>query len=180
MAVWSTIRLCELDLGDRIDAEYFQPYFLKTATALEGKGKQLRELSKLMCSAFYPAATQLYEIGEVPFIRCVDVISHPIITGDQPFERIPKDFLEANRSIHTVKTGDIVITKVGTPCYASLVHEDLGYAALTRTVLGVTDIKEELVDPYYLVVFLRSVYGYYQLMRERTADTVAVNFRSCR
>src|SRR5438552_3697896 len=103
MAVMSMLDLSELNLADRIDAEYFQPSFLKTATTLEGKGRPLIDLSKLICSAFYPPATQLYEIGDIPFIRCVDVINHPIITNDQPFERIPSDFIKANRSIRTVK-----------------------------------------------------------------------------
>jgi hypothetical protein len=62
MAVWSSLNLSKINLGDRIDAEYFQPSFLKTATALEGKGKPLKDLSKLVCSAFYPPATQLYEM----------------------------------------------------------------------------------------------------------------------
>lgn len=167
MAVWSTIEFQDLDLSDRIDAEYFQPSFLSVATALEGRGKKLGELGKITCSAFYPAATHLYSEEGVPFVRCVDVISHPVIDEHQPFERVPLDFVVSNRPIQTVASGDIVITKVGTPCYASIVHDSLTEAALTRTVLGIKNIKREEVNPYYLVVFLRGKYGYYQLMRER-------------
>jgi restriction endonuclease S subunit len=159
--------LADLDLLDRFDAEYFQPAFLSTATALEGRGRKLEELGTLTCSAFYPAATQLYEIGDVPFVRCVDVVPFPVITGDQPFERVPRDFVEAESGVKTLDTDDIVITKVGTPCYAGVIHESLGYCALTRTVLGVQDLSRDLVDPYYLVAFLRSKFGFYQLMRER-------------
>ncbi len=36
--------------------------------------------------------------------------------------------------------------------------------ALSRTVLGLRNIR---IDPYYLIAFLRSKYGFYQLMRER-------------
>jgi restriction endonuclease S subunit len=167
MAVWSVVEFKDIDLRDRFDAEYFQPEFLKIATALEGKGKALRDLGKLTCSAFYPAATHLYEAGTVPFIRCVDVISHPVIDVDQPFERIPPEFISENKSVRIVSPEDVVITKVGTPCYAGVVDESLKHAALTRTVLGVVNLDQSLIDPYYLVAFLRSDYGFYQLMRER-------------
>jgi type I restriction enzyme M protein len=166
-AVWSEIQLTDLDLSDRFDAEYYQPAFLATATALRGGGRKLGELGSVTCSAFYPAATQLYDIGDVPFIRCVDVVSFPVITGDQPFEKVPREFVKTENGVKTLGTDDIVITKVGTPCYAGIIHESLEYCALTRTVLGVQDLKQGLVDPYYLVAFLRSKYGFYQLMRER-------------
>ena len=55
-------------------------------------------------------------------------------------------------------------TKVGTPCYASIV-EDYETVALSRTVLGLSKI--EGIDPYYLMVFLRCKYGYEQLYRQR-------------
>lgn len=167
MAVWSVVQFKDIDLRDRFDAEYFQPAFLDIATALEGKGKALHKLGNLTCSAFYPAAAHLYERGTVPFIRCVDVISHPVINADQPFERIPAEFILENKSVRTVSPGDVIITKVGTPCYASVIDDSVDYAALTRTVLGVVNINQTEVDPYYLVAFLRSDYGFYQLMRER-------------
>ena len=167
MAVWSIIQFNDLDLGDRFDAEYYQPSFLEVATALKDKGESIEKLAKITCSAFYPAATDLYEIGEVPFIRCGDVISYPVITADQFFEKIPQYFINENKNVKTVKTGDIVITKVGTPCYAGIIDKSLGYAALSRTVLGITNINQEKVNPYYLIAFLRSDFGFYQLMRER-------------
>jgi len=57
-----------------------------------------------------------------------------------------------------------VITKVGTPCYASII-EDYNYVALSRNVLGVKNIKN--VNTYYLLIFLRSKYGFLQLHRNR-------------
>lgn len=167
MAVLSEMNISQLDFADRIDAEYFQPSFLHIAMALDGKGVKLGSLGKLVCSAFYPPATQLYESGDIPFIRGVDVISYPIIDSKQPFERIPQYFIDQNRTVKTVSAGDIIITKVGTPCYAGIINHDLQYAALTRTVLGIINIDRKLVDPFYLVAFLRSDYGFYQLMRER-------------
>lgn len=62
---------------------------------------------------------------------------------------------------------EIVISKVGTPCYSSLIDETIGNCALSRTVLGIRNIRSDLIDPYYLLAFLRSEIGFQQLYRER-------------
>lgn len=119
-----------------------------------------------MTSAFYPAATQLYSFGELPFVRCIDVINYPVISDLQreEFERLPSSFVMNHKTIKTLHAGDIVITKVGSPCFASVLDESVPEVALSRTVLGLKDVR---IDPYYLVAFLRSKYGFLQLMRER-------------
>jgi len=98
-------------------------------------------------------------------IRCVDVINYPVISNNQPFEKLPEDFLKKHNNIKELKPLDIVITKVGTPCYTGIIDTSLKKVALSRTVLGVRNIKG--INPFYLVAFLRSKYGYSQLMRER-------------
>jgi hypothetical protein len=128
----SSIALSEVIAQKRIDGEYFQPEFLEVATQLRSaEHKRLGNLSTIVTSAFYPAATDLYEHGDIPFIRGVDVISYPVITNDQPFERIPLSFIRESKGIQELHAGDIVITKVGTPCYAGILHEDLKHCALS-------------------------------------------------
>ena len=78
--------------------------------------------------------------------------------------KIPTSFANDCKNIKRLTKGEIVITKVGTPCYASIIH-DIDDVALSRTVLGLKSIKS--IDPYYLVSFLRSKYGFLQLLRER-------------
>lgn len=164
---YSIVDYSEIDLGNRIDAEYFQPTYLHIEEELiQNDAIPLREFCSITGSAFYPAATHLYEIGNLPFMRCVDCISYPVITTrqDQRFEKIPIDFANEHKNIKRLSKGEIVITKVGSPCYASIVY-DIDDVALSRTVLGLKSIKN--IDPYYLVAFLRSKYGFLQLFRER-------------
>ena len=164
---YSIVNYSEIDLGDRIDAEYFQPTYLHIEKKLiENHAIPLRDFCFITGSAFYPAATHLYEVGDLPFIRCVDCIAYPIITSRQNalFEKIPREFADEHKNIKRLSKGEIVITKVGTPCYASIIH-DLEEVALSRTVLGLKSITN--IDPYYLVTFLRSKYGFLQLFRER-------------
>lgn len=163
----SEVRLKDIDLGDRLDAEYFSKQDLAMATALKKCGsEELRNFGEFVASAFYPAATELYDVGVVPFMRCVDCISYPVITHQQDnlVERIPAEFIASNKGVSSLNRGEIVITKVGTPCYASIVHEHES-VALSRTVMGIANIKG--INPYYLLAFLRSRYGFSQLMRQR-------------
>lgn len=164
---FSSVAYSEVDLGNRIDAEYFQPTYLHIEEELlRQNSKPLRDYCSITGSAFYPAATHLYEFGDLPFIRCVDCISYPVITTrqDSLFEKIPIEFANEYKNIKRLRKGEIVITKVGTPCFASIVH-DIEDVALSRTVLGLKAIKN--LNPYYLVAFLRSKYGFLQLFRER-------------
>lgn len=163
----SVVNFSNVDLGNRIDAEYFQPTYLHIEDKLiEKQATPLRTFCSITGSAFYPAATHLYETGDLPFIRCVDCISYPVITSRQnnSFEKIPRAFANEYRNIKRLTKGEIVVTKVGTPCYASIIY-DIDDVALSRTVLGLKSIKD--INPYYLVAFLRSKYGFLQLFRER-------------
>lgn len=163
----SVVNSSKIDLGDRIDAEYFEPSYLENENRLKYiNAKPLSDYCKLVSSAFYPSATEFYAAGEMPFVRCVDCIEFPAITSlqNETFEKLPRSFIEANRTIKVLKKEDIVITKVGTPCYSSIIY-DLDELALSRTVLGIYKITN--IDPYYLTVYLRSKYGYDQLFRER-------------
>ena len=163
----SEIQLTDLNLGDRIDAEYFLKEYLNIQKKLGiKKVKKIGDISVAVASAFYPAATQLYSVGDVAFVRCVDCINYPVISKEQNerFEKIPKSFIINNKGISILKKKEIVITKVGTPCYTSIV-DDYEEVALSRTVLGLVNIKD--VNPFYLMCFLRCKYGFEQLYRQR-------------
>lgn len=157
----------DVDLGHRIDAEYFQPTYLHIEEKLvENQAIPLKNFCSITGSAFYPAAIHLYAADGLPFIRCVDCVSYPIITSRQStlFEKIPREFADEHKNIKRLSKGEIVITKVGTPCYASIIH-DIEEMALSRNVLGLKSITT--INPYSLVTFLRSKYGFLQLFRER-------------
>ena len=86
----SEVWLSDIDLGDRIDADFFTKENIQIENRLkEHKAVELRSFASFVASAFYPAATQLYEIGDTPFIRCVDCINYPLITKkqDNSFEK---------------------------------------------------------------------------------------------
>lgn len=164
---YSKILFSQIDLGDRFDSDYYTKNYLHISDQMSKVStEKLGKLATAVASAFYPAATQLYSEGDTAFARCVDCVSYPVITKDQDskFEKIPYTFGKKNKGISFIKTEDIIITKVGTPCYASILT-DYDEIALSRTVMGLTGIHG--IDPYYLMVFLRCKYGFEQLFRQR-------------
>lgn len=164
---FSEIYFSKIDLGDRIDSDYYTKNYIYISEQLKKvTTKKLDQLATTVASAFYPAATHLYSKGDTAFARCVDCVSFPIITKNQDsrFEKIPYSFAMENKGIAIIKSNDIIITKVGTPCYASLLT-DYEEIALSRTVLGLTAIRN--INPSYLMIFLRSKYGFEQLYRQR-------------
>ncbi len=167
MAQISKITYSKINLWDRIDAEYFQPAYLTIENNIKKHNFEvLWNLCKIDASAFYPAATELYSIWEIPFARCVDCVNFPFVDNTRfgEFEKIPKYFLDGNiNSIKTLKENEIIITKVWTPCFASIIS-DYEIMALSRTVLWLSNIT---INPYYLMIFLRSYYWFSQLQRER-------------
>lgn len=163
----SEIQFSDIDLGDRIDSEYYTKNYIHISDQLSKVNTdKLGNMVSIVASAFYPAATHLYSEGNIPFARCVDCVSYPIITADQDnkFEKIPLKFGEENKGISFIKKNEIIITKVGTPCYASILT-DYEEIALSRTVLGLTHINH--IEPNYLMIFLRCKYGFEQLFRQR-------------
>jgi len=110
----SEVLLSEIDLNDRYDAENFSKEYLRVDNLLAHKPTtKLEKLGSLVASAFYPAATHLYEIGDTPLIRCTDCINYPFITNHQEndFARLTQDFINTENGLSVVKKGEIVITK---------------------------------------------------------------------
>jgi len=168
MATCMTAMTSEVYGHGRSDPEYFLPSHTQVEQDLNAVSTvPLRSLGSFSCSAFYPAATHLYASDGVPFLRCVDIVNFPLISPDQPFARIPISFVNSHSTIRSLRAGDIVVSKVGTPCFASLLAEDMEFSAMTLTVLGMSQIDVRVVDPCYLIAFLRSRHGFDQLMRER-------------
>lgn len=161
------IYFSDIDLSDRCDSEFFQKKFLNNEKSLDHCfTKPLHELAKIVTSAFYPAATHLYDKGDIPFIRCVDCINFPIITHhqDDSFKKVPHEFTYNENGIQLISNNDIIITKVGTPCYSSMIY-GFDDVALSRTVMGLTKIHS--IDNKYLLMFLQCKYGFDQLYRAR-------------
>ena len=164
----SVVDYSKMDVGDRIDAEYFQPAYLHLAEELVKRdATPLRNFCSYNGERFLSSRNT--SLSRRVICHLFDALTAFRILSlqlrqDGLFEKVPTYFADQHQHIKRLSKGEIVITKVGTPCYASIIH-DIDDVALSRTVLGLKSITG--IDPYYLVAFLRSKYGFYQLFRER-------------
>lgn len=108
----------------RLDAEYFEPKYLKLLALIEKKSAKFIRLQELNldidASAFYPALEPYYNQGELPFLRVQDIDKK--IDYDSCI-KIPENITQ-NKSFDTLKVvniGDIVITKGGSIARIGLV-----------------------------------------------------------
>jgi len=75
MATVSIIYKSSLEGSTRIDAEYYQPYYLKLDAAIKKyTNMPLKKLGiTLDCSLFYPSIAPFYQRTGIPFIRIDDI-----------------------------------------------------------------------------------------------------------
>lgn len=165
MITYSIIQKSQLEGANRLDAEYYQPEYLENA-------KRLGSFSTV-------------KLGDIAFITDGEHGS-PIFdeeSGIKYFsaqhvkdgyidpsgaENISKIIDEKNERSR-LKTGDVLLSTVGTIGFAGLVTRDLLPANIDRHVARIA-LKEKNLDPEFLVAFLNSKYGRFQSIRQSTGN----------
>ncbi|MGC8651570.1 MAG: restriction endonuclease subunit S [Minisyncoccia bacterium] len=160
MAVFSIIKLSELEGAKRISAEFYQPHFLKIKETLLNCGaKSLENYLSLLYR--YPTFYNLeYHKEGVLVLKGEDITQHGFIQNQSQdyiavsdASRFPKTILEENDLIFSVrgfvgKVGIIDTKYVGSIISANLIRA-----------------KIHGLSPYFVWVFLNSKYGNFQLNR---------------
>jgi len=160
MAVWSKVNLRECRTNIRIDAEYYQPFFLKRIRQWreEGVSPLGNNYAQIMKRQFLPECGKSFDYIE---IGCVSTILGT-------YDVIHLDDTEApSRAQYVVKPGDVILSEVRPNRSAvSLIPEGIG-----RTVCssGFGVLKAERVSPEYLFAFLKTSIITKLLDRETTA-----------
>ena len=151
-------------LDDRIDVSFFYPKYLEVEKKLN-KLKNvvfMKEISKsIRSSAFYSSIALKYSKSGIPFVRVLDIKEGTISTENLVF--IDEEVLKKNKSIRTISSGSLVISKGGTIGNVGITPPDFEIYALSRDVVGI-ELKDTVI-PEYVSLFLSSRYGFLQLER---------------
>ncbi len=162
MITYSIIKKSELEGAFRMDAEYYQPEYLRISNLIKNENQfvHLKQL-KIKCdaSAFYPALEPYYGQGDVPFIRVADVDDG--IDYDNILT-IPNEILNKYITLNLAKKGDIVITKGGSIARVGLVSKD---SALTRDLIFFNTSKLDENDYIFYYVYCLTDFYKRQLIR---------------
>lgn len=161
MAVWSEVEYQFCRRQNRLDAEFYQPAFLRNDASLNAK--KARPLSYYIEDIRYGLnVPPVYTNDGLPFYRALNLKEYGI---DGDLLRIPYDE-DTVGSGNILKEGDILIVRSG----ANVGDTGIIYGEMQGGTFGSYTIRIRVsgIDPFYLYAFLKSHYGRLQTLRFRS------------
>jgi len=149
----------------RIDAETYNPLYLTIEKKVKSKEyTTLGNIVKLFSKGIFDIKAEDYSEVGVPFIRISNLKN--MIIFDNGFVYLDE---ETNEKYKKTQLGfsDIILSKTAYPA-ASLVN--IEQCNTCQDTIAVKLKQNSSINPYYLVSFLNSKYGYYQMLRWFTGN----------
>jgi len=161
----SEVLVSELYSHLRIDADTYRPFYVDIENAILKKNyTTLGKISQVFKKGIFDIKASVYSNAGIPFVRISNLKNMGISTNDLIY--IPKD--ENERNINTfLKRGDIILSKTAYPA-ASIVQIESCNTSQDTVAIKLKD--DCFIDSAYLVVFLNSKYGFYQMQRWFTGN----------
>jgi type I restriction enzyme, S subunit len=156
--VYSIIKKSQLEGVLRIDAEYYQPEYLEVA-------KRLKD-SKTLNSYIYDIKNgfdfrDFTDEGDVYYLRTGDF-------DDDGFyleKTVKVDSAKAKNKKICLNDGDLLFTRKGNWGKVDIVKNDIIKSSIISSEIMQIRTKNDVLNPYYLLIFLKSKYGFLQIER---------------
>ncbi len=162
---YSIIQKSQLEGAHRLDAEYYQPEYLKKMKDLQSTAYvELQEIAYITDGEHGSPIWD--EDSGIKYFSAQHVKDSFI--DDSDAKTISK-IIDTRNERSKLKAGDVLLSTVGTIGFAGLVTKDLLPANIDRHVARIA-LKENTLDPEFLVAFLNSNYGKFQTIRESTGN----------
>ena len=159
MAVWSKISTSDLVGAVRLDAEFWQPYYLeKEKTVRSSEHVSLGSLVSTFKKGIFYILAKEYSKKGVPFYRSSNVGA--ILPKEENITYITEKKHRDEYKTALV-TGDVMIVKTG-KSGASVVVKDR--CNVSQDVISVK-VNRERINPYYLAVYLNTRFGFSEMNR---------------
>jgi restriction endonuclease S subunit len=165
MAVFSIIKLSELEGAKRIDAEYYKPELMFINEIL--KKREIIEIGKVADVVDGPFGSSLhaenYVEKGIPFLRVHNVTEEGLLNlSDLVFIR--EEDHERLKSSEALP-GDVIITKTGWIGFATVITDDIKKCNYRADLAKIRLRTTTRLDPYFVAMFLNSKYGRLQTKR---------------
>jgi hypothetical protein len=161
MAVWSTVGISALGHAQRIEAEYYRPTYLEVAAQLEAANSiPLTRFLAYLTDGTH--VTPKYVSKGIPFLSSSDI--DPFIVSPE-IEKFISEEEHARLRHCQPDAGDILMSKSGRIGTCAVVSASIKKGDW-NIYEGVALLRIAGVDPYFVVAFLNSKYGYSQIRRE--------------
>lgn len=163
--VYSIVHKSKLEGSQRLDAEYYQPEYLKFSKKL-----QLIKTVRLGDIAYITDGEHGSPIWDessgIKYFSAQHVKDGVIDNSNvQTISKIIDDKNKRSR----LKEGDVLLSTVGTIGFAGIITKDLLPANIDRHV-GRISLTKDTLTPEFLVAFLNSSYGRFQTIRQATGN----------
>lgn len=164
MITFSIIQKSQLEGAMRLDAEYYQPEYLERSRKLKGTTLPLNEIAYITDGEH---GSPIFDENSGIKYFSAQHVRDCLIDGLDA-KTISKIIDDRNKRSRLQK-GDILLSTVGTIGFAGLVTENLLPANIDRHVARIA-LKENTLEPEFLIAFLNSAYGRFQSVRESTGN----------
>ena len=160
---YSSAFISSFKVTDRIDSEYYNMRYLEIEQELEKKGYEIKTLSEL-CNRILNGKTYSTTNGEGKYFNVgVGELGDWFISKNN--EKIINDTISKR---YLLKKNSIVWGNAAH--LAKYIGEKVNMIFEDDIVIPTTEVtaiepNEEVIDPYYLFLFMRSQWGYYQIQR---------------
>ncbi len=165
MITYSIIQKSQLEGTSRLDAEYYQPEYLS-------KVKNLSRFPtvKLQNIAYITDGEHGSPIfDETSGIKYFSAQHVKDCLIDPSEAKYISKIIDSRNKRSRLQAGDILLSTVGTIGFAGLVTKELLPANIDRHVARIA-LKENTLQPEFLIAFLNSSYGKFQTLRESTGN----------
>ncbi len=168
MAVFSIVKLSELEGAKRLDAEYYEPVFNSLKTLYNFNIRKLSAISEIAYGTTPPGG--IFEETGIPFIRSQNFIMGMVNKAEIVF--CNSEFHERNKK-SAVRPGDILFAAVGaTIGQIAIVQDSIDEGNINQNIARVR-ILDSSINPYYAGLFFLSKYGQLQIFRFVTGNAQA-------
>jgi len=151
----------QLERTARIDAEYFQKRFLRSAALIEKWDREhVAKLANVSDGNHFSISEDFVDEG-VPYYRGQDVTGRFFVETAAPIHITQEAFDQKYMLRSHLKKGDVLLSIVGTIGEISLFASDAPATCSCKLAI----LRPRRVTPEYLAIFLRSEHGQNQIER---------------
>ena len=168
MAVFSIVKLSELEGAKRLDAEYYEPIFNSLETLYKFNVRKLNAISDIAYGTTPPGG--IFEETGISFVRSQSFDIGMVNKTEIVFCK--NDFHEQNKK-SAIRPGDILFAAVGaTIGQIAIVQDSIKEGNINQNIARVR-ILDSSINPYYAGLFFLSKYGQLQIFRFVTGNAQA-------
>ncbi len=153
----------------RLDSTYYKTEYIELIENLsKQRYKKIRDLCTLRNG--FPFESEYFDIGNHPLVKIANITLAEI--NPKMCFMIPKEYFERT-NFKKAKENNILIGMDGTDEFrGAIITSNLIDVAINQRI-SILNIKDKIIDPYYLLLVINSKVGQYQLVREKSlASTV--------